>query len=198
VIGELTADDQAWLLDAAQEAVRARLEDRPLDLAPVPAALAVPGATFVTLRMPADDRLLGCVGSMVPVRPLVEDVAHNAAGSAFSDPRLPSLTPAEFAAMEIKISILGPLTPVDVDSYGALVAAVQPGIDGLLVEAASHRATFLPSVWEQVDDVEQFLTLLWRKAGLRPRTWPRKVHVHRYRTLEFGAKGPRAPIRSVG
>ena len=146
--------------------------------------------------MPADDRLLGCVGSMVPIRPLVEDVAHNAAGSAFSDPRLPSLTPAEFAVMEIKVSVLGPLEPVDVPLHDALVARLQPGIDGLLVEAGSHRATFLPSVWEQVDGVDQFLTLLWRKAGLRPGSWPRRLSVHRYRTIEFGASGPREPIRA--
>jgi AmmeMemoRadiSam system protein A len=191
----LTTHERELLLDAAEEAVRARLEDRPLELGPAPPALAAPGATFVTLRMPADDRLLGCVGSMVPVRPLVDDVAHNAAGSAFSDPRLPSLTPAEFAVMEIKVSVLGPLQPVAVGSYDELARVVQPALDGLLIEAGSHRATFLPSVWEQVDDAEQFLALLWRKAGLRPRTWPRHMRVHRYRTLEFGTKGPRDPIR---
>jgi AmmeMemoRadiSam system protein A len=192
---ELAPDERHALLVAAEEAVRARLEHRDPTRRPVPPAVMEPGATFVTLRMPDDERLLGCVGSMVATRPLVDDVAANAVGSAFADPRLPTLTPAEFEVMEIKISVLGALEPMAVDSFAALLEAVRPGVDGLLIEAGSHRATFLPSVWEQVpDDPQRFLALLWQKAGLRPGTWPRKMTVRRYPTVEFGTRSPRSPI----
>jgi AmmeMemoRadiSam system protein A len=194
-VNELAPEEQRTLLAAAEEAVRARLEGRPARPPAVDDELQQPGATFVTLRMPIDDRLLGCVGTMVPVRPLVDDVMNNAVGSAFADPRLPSLTPAEFAAMEIKISVLGPLEPMDVASYDDLLTQLKPGVDGLLIDAGSNRATFLPSVWEQVgDDVDRFCALLWRKAGLRPGAWPRRMSVRRYHTVEFGTHGPRRPI----
>jgi AmmeMemoRadiSam system protein A len=191
---ELTSDERRRLLEVAEEAVRARLEDRPAVPLDLPPHLVLPGATFVTLRMP-DDRLLGCVGTMVPNRSLVDDVASNAVGSAFADPRLPSLTPAEFEVMEIKISVLGPLEQMAVDTYAELTTMVKPGVDGLLIDAGAHRATFLPSVWEQVDDdVRRFLELLWRKAGLRPTTWPRRMTIWRYDTVEFGTAGPRRPV----
>jgi AmmeMemoRadiSam system protein A len=196
-VNELPFDDEQTLLAAAEEAVRARLEERPAVRPAVSDELQEPGATFVTLRMPVDDRLLGCVGTMVPLRPLVDDVMANAVASAFADPRLPSLTPAEFAVMEIKISVLGPLEPMDVDSYDDLLATVKPGVDGLLIDAGSYRATFLPSVWEQVgDDPRRFCDLLWRKAGLRPETWPRRMTVRRYHTVEFGTHGTRRPINA--
>jgi AmmeMemoRadiSam system protein A len=194
-VNDLASDDQHVLLAAAEEAVRARLEGRPAVRPAVSDELQEPGATFVTLRMPDDDRLLGCVGTMVPIRPLVDDVMANAVSSAFADPRLPSLTPGEFAVMEIKISVLGPLEPMDVVSYDDLLAQLKPSVDGLLIDAGSYRATFLPSVWEQVgDDVDRFCVLLWRKAGLRPGTWPRRMSVRRYRTVEFGTHGVRRPI----
>jgi AMMECR1 domain-containing protein len=52
----------------------------------------------------------------------------------------------------------------------------------------------LPSVWPKVRDVAEFLDVLWRKAGLRPRTWHAGTHVSRYTTEEFGDPGPRPPI----
>ncbi|MDZ7731909.1 MAG: AMMECR1 domain-containing protein [Acidimicrobiia bacterium] len=50
------------------------------DLAAVSAGLREPGASFVTLLR--DGRLLGCIGSIEPVRPLAVDVAENAVGAA--------------------------------------------------------------------------------------------------------------------
>ncbi len=190
---------QRFLLDTAVEAIRAHLEHRRLGPVPIPDAepgppieAREPGASFVTLR--EGRQLLGCVGSMSPVRPLQEDVAANALNAAFADPRLPLLTPGEFETMEVKVSVLGPLEPIEVRSLTQLAAVVRPGVDGLLVSGGSHRGTFLPSVWEQVTSVEEFLSMLWSKAGLRPGAWPRGLHVERYQTTEFGDPGPRRPI----
>jgi AmmeMemoRadiSam system protein A len=190
----LSAAAERTLLAAAEEAVRARLEGR--DRRPVDDSagreVTDPGASFVTLR--EDGRLLGCVGTMVPRQALIDDVAGNAVNAAFADPRLPSLQPEEFARMEIKVSVLGPLEPMDVASLPELRSAVEPDVDGLLIQAGSRRGTFLPSVWEQVRSVDRFLAMLWEKAGLRPGSWPRNLEILRYRTLEFGTAGPREPI----
>jgi AmmeMemoRadiSam system protein A len=159
----------------------------------VPPALRRPGASFVTLR--DGPRLLGCIGTIVPTRPLIEDVADNALGAAFRDLRLPPLTEDEFARMSVHISVLTPLEPVAVRSLAELRGAVRPGVDGLLIEAGSRRGTFLPSVWEQLPDPDEFLRHLWQKAGLRPGAWPRNLRVSRYGSVEWGDDEPRAPIR---
>jgi AmmeMemoRadiSam system protein A len=155
----------------------------------VPALLGARAATFVTLR--DGRRLLGCIGSMEASRPLLEDVADNAVGAAFRDPRMPALTAFEFARMSLHVSVLSPPEPMAVSSRDELRSALEPGRDGLLVEAGRRRGTFLPAVWEQLADVDDFLDQLWHKAGLSPRAWPGRLRVWRYRATEFGVDGPR-------
>jgi AmmeMemoRadiSam system protein A len=152
-------------------------------------ALAQPAATFVTLER--EDVLLGCVGTLDATEPLGVNVARNSWNAAFADPRLPSVTTADFAVMSIKVSVLSPLTPMRARSWRDVHRAVRPGVDGLLVEAGRFRATLLPSVWEKLDDPAQFLDVLWHKAGLRPRDWPPGTRVLRYTTEEFADPGPR-------
>ncbi len=180
------------LLAAAEESIRARLERRPADLASlgsVPARLAERRASFVTLR--EGDQLLGCIGTLEAIRPLITDVAENAKAAAFNDPRLPPLRADQFEVMSVKVSVLSPLDRLPVASLEELSVTVEPGMDGLLVVAGSRRGTFLPSVWEQVRSTREFLGMLWQKASLRVGTWPAGVEVYRYRTIEFGSEGPR-------
>jgi AmmeMemoRadiSam system protein A len=146
------------------------------------------GACFVTLR--TDGRLQGCIGSLVAHRPLGLDVAANAAAAAFDDPRLPALTPADVPTTEVHVSILGAMHPVPAPDLRALRAGLRPGVDGLVVEAAGRRATFLPSVWAQVTDVDEFLDALWRKAGLAPGSWLDGITLQTYEVHEFA--GPLA------
>jgi AmmeMemoRadiSam system protein A len=184
---DLTDADRRHLVDVARRSVELGLTHRPgelLDLDHEPAHLRRRAATFVTLRR--GEALLGCIGTMEPIRPLVDDVAYNASAAAFSDPRLPPVSWDDFREMGVKVSVLGPMQPMDVHDLADLAAGVRPGVDGLLIAAGRHRATFLPSVWEQVPDADTFLTMLWDKAGLRRGSWPHGLTVHRYQTLEFG------------
>jgi AmmeMemoRadiSam system protein A len=190
---ELTAEERTTILDAIEEAIgsvlvngewsKPSLDDRS-------PALREPGATFVTLRR--DRRLLGCIGTIEPVRPLLLDAVENGVNAAFRDPRLPPLSPADYEVMECKVSVLGPLHPLEVASLQELVSAVEPGVDGLLVTAPGHRGTFLPSVWEQLPTAPAFVEALWEKASLPLGAWPPGLRVERYRTVEFGRPGPRA------
>ena len=61
-----------------------------------------------------------------------------------------------------------------------LLAQIRPGIDGLVLEDNYHRGTFLPSVWEQLPDKEQFLAHLKQKAGLPAHYWSDTLRVDRY------------------
>jgi AmmeMemoRadiSam system protein A len=179
-----------WLLALARLTVRRALDGEGLvlpDPAEVPEPAAAPGAAFVTLRR--GGRLLGCIGSITPTRTLADDVATHAYDAAFRDPRLPAVTDEDWAHMTTEVSVLGPLEVVDVHDRAALAAALVPGEDGLLLTSRQGHGTFLPSVWGQVDGPEQFLDLLWRKAGLRAGAWPDDLVVERYHVEEFADAG---------
>ena len=181
------------LLDVAQAAIRRALvtgRQRLPDPAALHPDLRAPAATFVTLER--GSQLLGCIGTLQAVRPLAVDVAHNALSAAFADPRMPAVTTDDYVAMSIKISVLSPTEPIEALSPAELARAVRPGVDGLLLEAPGHRSTLLPSVWPRLTDVDEFLEVLWTKAGLEPGCWPPGTLVSRYATEEFGDPGPRA------
>ncbi len=185
-VHHLGSGEQATLRSIAHDAIEARLAGhRPPALRRVdlPDALWRPGASFVTLRRHGD--LRGCIGSLTPTRPLAVDVARNAEAAAFSDPRFPPLEATETADLEIKISVLTAPEPLEVFSWEALADAVEPGRDGLVVEAPGLRGTFLPAVWDQLPRTEDYLDHLWTKAGLTPRAWPPGITVSRYRAEEF-------------
>jgi hypothetical protein len=152
----------------------------PVDLTRYPPALRQDGAAFVTLER--NGSLLGCIGSLQAVRPLVVDIARNAHGAVHVDPRCPVLTPRDVPFIDITISILTPPEPMRFSSERDLISQLQPGVDGLLLEEGFHRGTFLPAVWESLPEPEAFLQHLKMKAGLPASYWSPTVRVSRYRT----------------
>jgi AmmeMemoRadiSam system protein A len=142
------------------------------------AALAQPGATFVTLKHAGE--LRGCVGSLRPVRPLGEDVRANAVAAAFRDPRFPPLAPSEFADVAVEVSLLSADEPLTVVDEEDLVAHLRPGRDGVILQYGPRRATFLPQVWESLPDPREFVAALKRKAGLPANFWGPQMNVSRY------------------
>jgi len=182
-VSELSLDQQRYLLRLARQSIAHGLQHgRPL---PVPAitdaALARPGACFVTLMEAGD--LRGCIGSLQAHRPLVKDVCDNAFAAAFRDPRFPPLSDAELEQIHIEVSVLGPLQEMQFQDEADLLRQVVPGEDGLVLEEGAHRGTFLPLVWQQLPDKKQFFTQLKRKAGLPPSYWSDNLRCYRYRTL---------------
>jgi len=135
-----------------------------------PAWALAPGASFVTLT--EGGQLRGCIGSLQAVRPLLEDVEANAVAAATGDPRFPPLTRREMGGVAIEVSVLSAPIPLDASSLADAYAALRPGVDGVIVELAPwYRATFLPQVWEDLPQPDEFLAHLWRKAGIPPGTW---------------------------
>ncbi len=181
-------EERRILLDVAAASIRHGLETgRPLSirLEEYPESLREPGAAFVTLNL--DGQLRGCIGSLEARRPLVEDVAENAFAAAFRDPRFPPLRPEEYPRLEYHISILSPPEPMTVTSEADLLQQLRPGVDGLVLIEGARRATFLPSVWEQLPDPRQFLAHLKMKAGLPADYWSDSLRFERYTVEEFGS-----------
>lgn len=152
----------------------------------LPPELAQPGAAFVTLTLDAE--LRGCIGSLEAVRPLAEDVADNARAAAFEDPRFPPLTAGELPDLRIEVSVLSKPEPIDCGSEAELLAALRPGVDGLVLECGAHRATFLPQVWESLPDPASFLEALRRKARLEPGFWSDGLRFSRYTVDKYAER----------
>ncbi len=177
------------LLATARTSIRQGLELgdalRP-DLDAMPEPLLEPGACFVTLHLAGD--LRGCIGSLEAARPLIEDVAVNAHAAAFRDPRFGPLREDEFELVLLDISVLTPAVPLAFSSEADLLAQLRAGVDGLVLEAAQRRATFLPSVWEALPDPDQFLRELKRKAGLPADFWDEELKAWRYTTVSVAER----------
>lgn len=142
------------------------------------AALRAPGASFVTLERGGE--LRGCMGSLEAVRPLVVDVAHNAYAAAFRDPRFAPLRREELADLDVHLSLLSVPEPLAFDSEPELLAQLRPGVDGLILEDAGRRGTFLPAVWEKLGAPSEFLAALKEKAGLDREHWSPRLRAWRY------------------
>ena len=141
------------------------------------------GATFVTLTKAG--ALRGCIGSLEAVRPLGIDAAENALGAAFRDPRFPAMTAGEWPECRVEVSLLSASKPIPFADEADLMAQIQAGEDGLILECDGRRATFLPQVWEALPDKARFLAELMKKAGLSAHVRLRRCKVHRYRVVKW-------------
>ncbi len=171
------------LVSLAQDSIRHGLRcNHPLyvETEQFPDQLVEHRASFVTLQK--NGQLRGCIGTLEAHRPLVKDIAHNGWSAAFRDPRFKPVDGDELDQLEIFISILSKPEPVEFESEQDLLEQIRPGEDGLILEAAGRRGTFLPSVWESLTEKRDFLTNLKMKAGLPSHYWSDEIKVMRYTT----------------
>ena len=183
---QYNAEERQLLHEIARKSVHSGLQQKQplqLTLADYPAHLQAQRASFVTLNI--NHNLRGCIGSLVPHRPLVEDIAQNAYAAAFSDPRFPPLSQPELKQLDYHISVLSETSDMQFTSEADLLAQIRPGIDGLILSDQHHQGTFLPSVWEQLPEAEVFLSHLKQKAGLPADYWSDTLQMKRYTVESF-------------
>lgn len=187
----LTVEEQSAMLRLARLAIRSRWHpELASDMATAQAELAhgqQPIACFVTLHEGGE--LRGCIGCLEAEQPLAATLVYFAQAAAFSDPRFPPLQEAELQHCQLSISLLGPLSPIPASSRQQLLAHLTAHRDGLWLQSPGHRATFLPAVWRELPDPDQFLNQLLRKGGWSPSQWPTTMQGYSYQTLEFAENG---------
>jgi uncharacterized protein, PH0010 family len=183
----LTQEEKAHLLVWARQAIEAAVEHRKF---PAPAeseltpTLRAPGAAFVTLTIAGE--LRGCIGSLQAFRPLVEDVIDHAVDAALNDYRFLPVSAIEVPLLEIEISHLSAPEPLQYEAPLDLPDKLKPNIDGVVLRDGPRSATFLPQVWEQLPDPQQFLNQLCQKMGAPASLWrQKKLQVSIYHVDEF-------------
>lgn len=164
-------DEEKAMLKLARGTLEAYLKAKQkptpeeLGVAITPAMRQVMGV-FVTLTKQGE--LRGCIGEILPRRPLFQGVMERVLSAALEDPRFPPVRGSELDGLEIEISALTP--PVPVASYEDIVI----GRHGVILQKGYASAVFLPQVApEQGWDLATTLTHLSMKAGLSPDAWKR-------------------------
>jgi hypothetical protein len=155
----------------------------------IPLRLKELGASFVTITKYGE--LRGCIGSLEPYLPLVEDVCEHSAAAALQDYRFPPVSPEELSDIHIEISCLTFPEPLLYEKPEDLLKKLRPGIDGVVIKDGFHRATFLPQVWQKIANPAEFLDHLCMKMGVSPDLWRRKkLQCEIYQVEEFEEDTP--------
>lgn len=183
----LSSDEKSLLLSLARRSIELAVNQHTLprlDMDLFSPALCEDGAAFVTLT--EDGELRGCIGTLEPYQPLVQDVCEHAAAAALEDYRFLPVRPEEVDRLEIEISRLTTPAPLPYESPQELLQKLHPGIDGVILRDGARRATFLPQVWEDVPDPAHFLSHLCMKMGAPANLWQKKIlQVSVYEVEEF-------------
>ena len=169
----LTDAEKNFLSRQARMSIEAGLVGKKVDAIPSPTeTLDRPQGplmrhlgAFVTISI--NNALRGCIGSIVGQEPLYVNVWRMAASAAFSDPRFPPLTLAEWRSdVKLDISVLDELTLCPSPE------AVEVGRHGLVLQYQNQSGVFLPQVpVEQGWDRLAYLEHLCSKAGLPKDSW---------------------------
>ncbi len=166
--GELSRDDRGTLLRVARKTLEAYVSTRTVPHFEVTAPrLKEKRGVFVTLNKKGN--LRGCIGYILPHAPLQKAVTEMTLNACSRDPRFPPVTRDELKDIEIEISVLSPLKPIQ------KVEEVEVGRHGLYITRGGNAGLLLPQVassnkWSRTE----FLRQTCRKAGLPDNAWQEK------------------------
>ncbi len=176
--GEFSRAERLFLLQLAHESIECELQNRELSLVSPSPHLAERRGAFTTLYCGGE--LRGCVGYVLPAKALFRTVAETARAAAFEDSRFWPVTPGELSQLEISLSILSPVQPIQPEE-------VEVGRHGLLITRGGHRGLLLPQVpvehrWDRVSFLEQTC----HKAGLPANAWHEGAKLEAFTAEVFG------------
>jgi len=183
----MTENEALVAIRLARGAIESEVLNRELpNLELLPSRFKENGAVFVTIKKRSDNSLRGCIGSLIAHRSLAEDIVSNAISSAFSDPRFEPMRMEELGNIRLELSILSEPSRIHYSDTDDLLSKITPKEDGLIIKFEDAQATFLPSVWEEIPQTEQFLSLLCKKAGLDGEFYKSgKLDVYVYRAEKY-------------
>lgn len=160
-----------FVLELARKAVEAFVKTgKVVDCKDYPEELKVEKGVFVTLYKGRDKELRGCIGVPYPKGLLIDNLIE-AATSACRDPRFEPLKEEELKDIILEISILSTPQLIKTKKPQEYLKKIEPNKDGLILKRGMNAGLFLPTVWKQIPEKEDFLSNLCMKAGLLPDSW---------------------------
>ncbi|PJC87897.1 AmmeMemoRadiSam system protein A [Vibrio sp. HA2012] len=175
-----STEELSELLSVARKAVTDYLANHYTDLDPSLYSfhLQQPAACFVTLEV--NGELQGCLGSVEPRLPLLDEVYNKARAASFQDPRFPPLKSEQLDKLTLEVSVLNQPHELKVLSEQELASYLMKNRVGLILSDQSHHALFLPQVWEQVYNPRDFIRHLKRKAGWKSSYWSASIRIQTF------------------
>lgn len=183
----LSQADQEILLKVVRASIEAHLQGQAAPpVKDAPPHLREPRGAFVTLHR--QGRLRGCIGSLEPIKPLIDTIQEMAVAAAFRDPRFQPLQSSELADLEIEISVLSPMQLI------TSTDDIEVGKHGLYMVRGFQRGLLLPQVATQYGwDRLTFLEQTCHKAGMPPDAWKNPItQIYIFRA-EIFADHPQQP-----
>ncbi len=175
----LKEEEKKLLLKIARETLDSYVKNGQIPEFEIPFdTLKSNAGAFVTLNK--NHNLRGCIGYILPVKPLYQAVIEMAVNACSRDYRFPPVSPEELKDIHIEISVLSP--PVEVDSY----KDIEIGKHGIILKKDRHQAVFLPQVApEQGWDLATTLTHLSVKSGLPQDGWKKNASFEVFTAIVF-------------
>jgi AmmeMemoRadiSam system protein A len=113
--------------------------------------------------------LRGCIGCIIPIKPLYLTVREVAESAALRDPRFPPVSVRELPELEYEISALSPIRKIE------NVNEIQVGKHGIIIRRGYNQGLLLPQVATEYGwNREQFLEHTCNKAGLPFDAWKKE------------------------
>ena len=157
---------------------------------------------FVTLNKTQEigNPLRGCVGYILPIKPLIQTVQEMSISAAVNDSRFPKVSHDELASLKIEISILSVPEEILGNSLKEIKSQIKIGRDGLIITQGHRSGLLLPQVPVEHDrnwDVETFLEHTCNKAWLPPDAWQdtRNTKIEKFSATIFEEETPGGEIR---
>ncbi len=199
-IEDLNDEHGFFLVKLARKAIENFLEKHErINIPPnTPQILKNKAGVFVTLNklLNGIEELRGCIGYILPIKPLVEGVIDVAIAAATEDPRFPPVLFNEMDEIVVEVTVLTPPRKLEVTSPQEYLEKIKIGRDGLLLKYGSISGTLLPQVPVEFGwDVKEFLDNLCFKAGLPFKCWENlDIEIYSYQGIIWKEKKPRGEI----
>jgi len=185
----LNKQEQKILLDLAQKSIESQVKENKIFkpdsnlISQYPKLFKKKGA-FVTLYK--NKELRGCIGNILPQEELYLSVRNNAINAAINDSRFMPVEMEELDKINIEISVLKIPQLIEVKNWQEYLDKLTPLKDGVIIKLGSRQATYLPQVWEQIPEKENFLNSLCQKAELDNECWKNpKTEIYKYQVQIF-------------
>lgn len=157
---------------------------------------------FVTLNQHgvSGNPLRGCIGLILPIKPLIETVQEMSIAAAVEDPRFPKVSLEELSNLVIEISILSVPEEIIANTPEQVIDQIKIGRDGLIITQGYRRGLLLPQVPVDQDrnwDVETFLAHTCNKAWLSEDAWKnrKKTKIEKFTATIFEEITPNGEIK---
>jgi len=181
----LTAEEKKTLLTIARDTINSYLSKNKYPdkgKYSLTSNLEAKRGVFVTLTKGGN--LRGCIGYIEGIKPVYEAVMENAVNAALEDPRFSNVTLDEIPKLDIEISVMTPLTPVE------KLEEIEVGKHGLVIAKGWAKGLLLPQVATEWNwNREQFLEGVSNKAGLPRDAYKDKdTKLWKFSAIVFGEK----------